>query len=97
LSTLARLVDDAGLAETLRGSGPFTLFAPTDDAFRAVPAATLASLAADQERLKAVLMFHVVAHRPMAADVRNAPSSRRRARTWRWRNQGAASPPRRPS
>ena len=45
LSTLTRLIADAGLAETLRGAGPFTVFAPSDEAFKAVPAETLAKLA----------------------------------------------------
>ena len=60
LSTLARLVNEAGLADTLRGTGPFTVFAPSDDAFKAVPAATLAELARDRDRLRAVLTYHVV-------------------------------------
>jgi uncharacterized surface protein with fasciclin (FAS1) repeats len=71
LSTLARLLSDAGLAETLRGPGPFTVFAPTDEAFKAVPAATLDALGKDKERLKAVLTYHVVAGKVMAADVKN--------------------------
>lgn len=61
LSTLNRLVVDAGLADTLRGTGPFTVFAPSDDAFKAVPADTMARLAADKELLRSVLSFHVVA------------------------------------
>ncbi len=70
LSTLSRLVSDAGLAETLRGPGPFTVFAPTDEAFKAVPAATLAELAADKEKLRAVLTYHVVPGNLPAADVK---------------------------
>ena len=73
LSTLSKLVADAGLADTLRGPGPFTVFAPTDDAFKAVPAATLAALANDKDRLKATLMFHVVPGSVMAANVVNGP------------------------
>ena len=73
LSTLSKLVADAGLADTLRGPGPFTVFAPTDDAFKAVPAATLAALANDKDRLKATLMFHVVPGSMMAANVVNGP------------------------
>jgi uncharacterized surface protein with fasciclin (FAS1) repeats len=71
LSTLARLLGDAGLAETLRGPGPVTVFAPTDEAFKAVPAATLDALGKDKERLKAVLTYHVVAGKVMAAEVKN--------------------------
>lgn len=74
LSTLAKLVTDAGLADTLRGPGPFTVFAPTDDAFKSVPAATLTALGNDKERLKAVLMYHVVPTRVLAGDVKNGPA-----------------------
>src|SRR5689334_11239744 len=55
LTTLNKLINDAGLADTLRGPGPYTMFAPTDEAFKAVPAATLDAIAKDKERLKAVL------------------------------------------
>ena len=71
LSTLNKLINDAGLADTLRGAGPFTVFAPSDDAFKAVPVATLDALAKDKERLKAVLSYHVLAGQVMAADVKN--------------------------
>jgi len=71
LSTLAKLINDAGLAETLRGTGPYTLFAPTDDAFKAVPAKTLADLAANKELLAATLTFHVLPGKVTAADVKN--------------------------
>jgi uncharacterized surface protein with fasciclin (FAS1) repeats len=74
LSTLNKLINDAGLADTLRGVGPYTVFAPSDDAFKAVPAATLDALAKDKERLKAVLAYHVVAGQTLAADVKNGPA-----------------------
>ena len=70
LSTLARLVGEAGLADTLRGSGPFTVFAPTDAAFKALPAKTLDELSKDKTRLKAVLTYHVSPGKVMAADVK---------------------------
>jgi uncharacterized surface protein with fasciclin (FAS1) repeats len=70
LSTLSRLLGEAGLADTLRGAGPFTVFAPTDEAFKALPAATLQQLAADKERLRAVLTYHVVPGRTLAADIK---------------------------
>jgi uncharacterized surface protein with fasciclin (FAS1) repeats len=70
LSTLNRLITDAGLADTLRGPGPYTVFAPTDAAFRALPAKTLDDLGKDKERLKAVLAHHVVPGRILAADVK---------------------------
>jgi uncharacterized surface protein with fasciclin (FAS1) repeats len=70
LSTLSKLLADAGLTDTLKGPGPFTVFAPSDDAFKAVPAKTMAELAANKDRLKAVLTYHVVPGKVMAADVK---------------------------
>jgi uncharacterized surface protein with fasciclin (FAS1) repeats len=68
--TLVSLVTAAGLVETLKGPGPFTVFAPTDDAFAAVPQETLDALAADPTgALTAVLTYHVVPGKVMAADV----------------------------
>ena len=67
-STLVSLVQQAGLAETL-SSGDFTVFAPTNAAFRRVPKSTLDALAADPEQLKAVLTYHVVARRLPASKV----------------------------
>ena len=68
-TTLASLLQQAGLVETLSGPGPFTVFAPTDAAFAKVPKATLDALAADPAKLKAVLLYHVVPGRVTAADV----------------------------
>ena len=70
LTTLTKLINDAGLAETLKGTGPFTVFAPTDAAFAKVPAATMDALAKDKDRLRQVLTFHVVPGKVMAADVK---------------------------
>ena len=67
--TLAKLLTDAGLVETLKGAGPFTVFAPTDEAFAKVPKATLDALAADKDKLRKVLTYHVVPGKVMAADV----------------------------
>ncbi len=61
LSTLAAAVEAADLGDTLAGDGPFTIFAPVDDAFAAVPAADLDALLADPEALAGVITFHVVA------------------------------------
>lgn len=72
LSTLNRLIADAGLGDTLRGSGPFTVFAPTDAAFKALPTKTLDELSKDKARLKAVLTYHVLPAKVMASDVRNS-------------------------
>jgi transforming growth factor-beta-induced protein len=70
-TTLLAAAEAAGLVETLQGEGPYTVFAPTDDAFAALPEGTLDSLLADTEALKQVLLYHVVAGEVMAADVVN--------------------------
>jgi transforming growth factor-beta-induced protein len=67
--TLVSLVQKAGLAETLSGKGPYTVFAPTDKAFEKVPAETLAKLGDDPEALKRVLLYHVADGRYPAARV----------------------------
>ncbi len=74
LSTFARLADDAGLGETLRQAGPFTVFAPSDAAFKAVPATTLQQLASDKALLKSVLSYHVAPGRTVSAEVQNGPA-----------------------
>ena len=68
--TLADLLTKAGLVETLKGAGPFTVFAPTDDAFAKVDKATLDKLGANPAALKQVLTYHVVAGKVMAKDVK---------------------------
>ena len=73
LTTANRLIQEAGLTETLQGAGPFTVFVPTDDAFKAVPAAMVDALGKDKARLKAVLSYHVVPGALTAADVKNGP------------------------
>ena len=67
--TLASLLAQAGLADTLTGKGPFTVFAPTDKAFKQVPQSTLDALAADRDQLRAVLLYHVAKGRLPAAKV----------------------------
>jgi uncharacterized surface protein with fasciclin (FAS1) repeats len=74
--TLASLLTRAGLAGTLEGKGPFTVFAPTDAAFAKVPKATLASLAKNRAKLRAVLLYHVVKGRVTAAQVMKLHSAR---------------------
>lgn len=71
LSTLTKLINDAGLADTLKEAGPFTVFAPTDQAFKAVPAKTLDALSKDKALLISVLTHHVVSGKVMVADVKN--------------------------
>ncbi len=66
-NTLVTAVKAAGLVDTLKSAGPFTVFAPTDAAFAKVPKATLDALLADKEKLKQVLLYHVVAGKVMAA------------------------------
>lgn len=73
LTTLNKLINDAGLTETLKGAGPYTVFAPTNDAFKAVPQKTLDALAADKALLRSVLTYHVVPGKVMAAEVKNGP------------------------
>jgi uncharacterized surface protein with fasciclin (FAS1) repeats len=70
-NTLAKALQAAGLVETLKGNGPFTVFAPTDEAFAKLPAGTVETLLKpeNKEKLKAVLLYHVVAGKVMAADV----------------------------
>ena len=70
LSTLSGLVQRAGLSETLKAAGPYTVFAPTNEAFAAVPARTMDELSKDPARLKDVLSFHVLPTRVMAAEVK---------------------------
>jgi uncharacterized surface protein with fasciclin (FAS1) repeats len=72
LSTLNGLVQQAGLVETLKGTGPYTVFAPTNDAFKAVSAKTMDQLSHDPAMLKAVLNFHVLPAKLMTADVKNS-------------------------
>ena len=67
--TLATALTEAGLIDTLKGPGPFTVFAPTDAAFAKLPAGTLEALLADKKALTDVLLYHVVAGKVMAADV----------------------------
>jgi uncharacterized surface protein with fasciclin (FAS1) repeats len=68
-TTLVSLVKQAGLAETLSGPGPYTVFAPTDAAFKKVPKKTLNALGKDKAKLKAVLLYHVASGRLTAKRV----------------------------
>ncbi|MDX2344597.1 MAG: fasciclin domain-containing protein [Acidimicrobiia bacterium] len=68
-NTLVAAVQAAGLVETLSGDGPFTVFAPTDEAFAALPEGTLDALLADPEALAEILTYHVVSGKVLAADV----------------------------
>ena len=71
LTTLNRLIQQAGLSETLRGAEPYTVFAPSDEAFKAVPAKTLEELVQHPEQLRSVLTYHVLPGKVIAAEVAN--------------------------
>lgn len=67
--TLAAALEAAGLVEVLKGEGPFTVFAPTDEAFAKLPAGTVEGLLKDKAKLTAILTYHVVPGNVKAADV----------------------------
>jgi uncharacterized surface protein with fasciclin (FAS1) repeats len=69
--TLAKALDAAGLVQTLKGPGPFTVFAPTDEAFAKLPAGTLEQLLKPEQKtqLQRILTYHVVSGKVLAADV----------------------------
>ena len=68
-STLVTAVKAAGLVDTLSGTGPFTVFAPTNDAFAKIPADTLEAVLADKAKLTSILTYHVVSGKVMSKDV----------------------------
>lgn len=74
--TLVAAVQAAGLVETLKSKGPFTVFAPTDEAFAKLPKGTVESLLKDVPKLKNILLYHVVAGKVMAADVTKLHSAK---------------------
>jgi uncharacterized surface protein with fasciclin (FAS1) repeats len=74
LSTLSGLISKANLANTLNGAGSITVFAPSNEAFKAVPAKTMDELAANPARLTEVLTYHVLATKAMAQDVKDGPA-----------------------
>ncbi|MGJ5631950.1 fasciclin domain-containing protein [Nostoc sp. CALU 1950] len=67
--TLVAAIEAAGLVDTLKGTGPFTVFAPTDAAFNKLPAGTVDALLKDIPKLKKILTYHVVSGKVLAADV----------------------------
>jgi len=72
LSTFQSLVAKTDLTETLKSGGPFTVFAPTNDAFKAVPATTMDDWTKHPEKLKNVLAYHIVSGKSTAADIKNS-------------------------
>jgi uncharacterized surface protein with fasciclin (FAS1) repeats len=75
-STLVKAIKVAGLTKALEGTGPFTVFAPTNKAFAALPKATLANLLAHPKQLAKVLEFHVISGKVPAADVKNGMTAK---------------------
>jgi uncharacterized surface protein with fasciclin (FAS1) repeats len=75
-TTLVKALQEAGLVDTLKGPGPFTVFAPTDEAFAKLPAGTVEGLLADKDKLTAVLTYHVVSGAVSAADAATIPSAK---------------------
>ncbi len=75
-TTLAKAIEAAGLTETLEGKGPFTVFAPTDEAFAKLPAGALDALLKDKARLTTILTYHVVAGRVGSKDVAGMSSAK---------------------
>jgi transforming growth factor-beta-induced protein len=74
-NTLVTAVKSADLVETLSSPGPFTVFAPTDDAFAKLPEGTVESLLQNKDKLKSILTYHVVSGKVMASDVVNLESA----------------------
>jgi uncharacterized surface protein with fasciclin (FAS1) repeats len=75
-NTLVAAVKAAGLVETLTGAGPFTVFAPTDQAFAKIPKETMDAVLADKEKLTSILTYHVVSGKVMAKDVMDMDSAK---------------------
>ncbi len=74
--TLAKALTEADLVSTLKGEGPYTVFAPTDEAFAKLPEGALEGLLADKAKLKKVLLYHVVSGKVTAADVSKMSSAK---------------------
>jgi len=75
-NTLVKLVQEADLVDALRGEGPFTVFAPTDEAFAKLPKKQVDALLKDKEALRRVLLYHVVQGKVMASDVTKMRSAK---------------------
>lgn len=75
-STLVQALQEAGLADTLKGKGPFTVLAPTDSAFDKLPRGTIDDLFGDVPRLKRILLYHVIDGKAMSSDVTKMESAK---------------------
>jgi uncharacterized surface protein with fasciclin (FAS1) repeats len=87
-NTLVKAVQAAGLVDTLKGKGPFTVFAPTDEAFAKLPPGTVESLLQDKQKLTQVLTYHVVPGRVTAAQVKPGPVKTVQGQSLRVRSEG---------
>ena len=74
--TLVKAVQEAGLVDTLTGDGPFTVFAPTDEAFDKLPPGTIEDLINDKEKLTEILTYHVVPEKVMSDQVMNLKNAK---------------------
>jgi len=74
--TLVKVAQESGMLQQLKGAGPFTVFAPTDEAFAKLPAGTLDTLMQDKRKLSALLAAHVVSGKLLAADVTKMQSAK---------------------
>jgi uncharacterized surface protein with fasciclin (FAS1) repeats len=88
--TLVQAVQTAGLVDTLKGEGPFTVFAPTDAAFAKLPAGTIESLLNDKQKLAQVLTYHVVLGKVTAAQVKPGDVKTVQGQSLRVRAEGGA-------
>jgi uncharacterized surface protein with fasciclin (FAS1) repeats len=88
--TLVKAVQEAGLVDTLKGKGPFTVFAPTDEAFAKLPPGTLEALLNNKEKLAQVLTYHVVAGKLKAGDVKPGEVKTVEGQSVSVRSQGGA-------
>ena len=89
-STLVKAVQAAGLVDTLKGKGPFTVFAPTDEAFAKLPAGTVEALLNDKQKLAQVLTYHVVPGKVTAAQVKSGPVKTVQGQSLRVRAEGGS-------
>jgi uncharacterized surface protein with fasciclin (FAS1) repeats len=87
-NTLVKAVQAAGLVDMLKGRGPFTVFAPTDEAFAKLPPGTVESLLQDKQKLTQVLTYHVVPGRVTAAQVKPGPVKTVQGQSLRVRSEG---------
>ncbi|MEO8627627.1 MAG: fasciclin domain-containing protein [Betaproteobacteria bacterium] len=88
--TLVKAVQEAGLVDTLKGQGPFTVFAPTDAAFAKLPAGTLDGLLKDKEKLAQLLTYHVVPGKVTAADIKPGDVKTVEGQSLKLRTKGSA-------